>query len=429
MSDRDKDKKITCSFCGKDEDGAKEFVKGAGAIICDECIELCHDIIERKKNVVPVDKYQPRELPSPEEIHKKLDAHVIGQDDAKKVLSVAVYNHYKRLLFKEKAGSSNRVDIEKSNIMVIGPTGTGKTLLAKTLAKILDVPFAMADATSLTQAGYIGEDVEAILTRLLQKANFNVAKAERGIIYLDEIDKIGRKEGYSSWNRDVSGEGVQQALLKIIEGSEAVVPKDLGSKGASAGCVTMNTGNILFIVGGAFEALPEVVKKRLGKKAIGFGVEENGPKIENETDLLRFVTPQDLVRFGMMPEFIGRLPVICTLNELSRDTFRRILFEPQNALMRQFKELLWMDKVELSFTDQAIEAIIDRAQAEKTGARGLRAIIEKVLLDVMYRVPSRKYLDRYVVTQQEVVERLFDGKEQPTKGGDNPTPKLVEMGA
>ncbi len=423
----DKDKKITCSFCGKDEDGAKEFVKGAGAIICDECIELCHDIIERKKNVVPVDKYQPRELPTPEDIHKKLDQHVIGQDDAKKTLSVAVYNHYKRLLFKEKAGSSSRVDIEKSNILMIGPTGTGKTLLAKTLAKILDVPFAMADATSLTQAGYIGEDVEAILTRLLQKANFNVAKAERGIIYLDEIDKIGRKEGYSSWNRDVSGEGVQQALLKIIEGSEAVVPKDLGSKGASAGSVTMNTGNILFIVGGAFEALPDLIKKRMGKKAIGFDVKKDPKKIKDEPRVMKYVTPQDLVRFGMMPEFIGRLPVICTLEQLSRETFRRILFEPQNALIRQFKELLWMDKVELSFTDQAIEAMITQAQSEKTGARGLRAIIEKVLLDVMYRVPSRKYLDRYVVTHQEVIERLFDGQEKPEASQEG-NPKIAEAG-
>lgn len=420
MSERDK--KITCSFCGKDEDGAKEFVKGAGAIICDECIELCHDIIERKKNVVQVDKFPPRDLPTPEEIHQKLDQHVIGQDEAKKILSVAVYNHYKRLRFKEKGGNSSRVDIEKSNILMVGPTGTGKTLLAKTLAKILDVPFAMADSTSLTQAGYIGEDVEAILTRLLQKANFNVAKAERGIIYLDEIDKIGRKEGYSSWNRDVSGEGVQQALLKIIEGSEAVVPKDLGSKGASAGCVTMNTGNILFIVGGAFEALPETIKKRMGKKAIGFGSSEKGPSTEKDTDLLQFVTPQDLVSFGLMPEFIGRLPVICSLRELTRDTFRRILFEPQNALVRQYKELLWMDKVELSFTDQAIESIIDKALEEKTGARGLRSIIEKVLLEVMYQVPSRKYMDRYVVTKQEVVERLFDGTPRPLGGLDEISP-------
>ncbi len=418
MSDRDK--KITCSFCGKDEDGAKEFVKGAGAIICDECIELCHDIIERKKSVVPVDKYQPRELPTPEEIHRKLDQWVIGQDDAKKILSVAVYNHYKRLLFKEKAGSSSRVDIEKSNILMIGPTGTGKTLLAKTLARILDVPFAMADATSLTQAGYIGEDVEAILTRLLQKANFNVAKAERGIVYLDEVDKIARKEGYSSWNRDVSGEGVQQALLKIIEGAEAVVPKDLGSKGASAGCVTMNTGNILFICGGAFEGLADTVKKRLGKKAIGFGVNEQGPEIKVDSDLLRYAIPQDMVKFGMMPEFVGRLPVICALRELDASTFRRILFEPQNALIRQFKELLWMDKVELSFTDQAVDAIIERAMCEKTGARGLRSILEKVMLDIMYRIPSRKYLDRYVVTHQEVLERLADGSRPRAENEEPP---------
>ncbi len=397
-------KKVVCSFCGKGEDATREFFRGANATICDECVNLCQNIMERKRSAKPHKSVELKNILIPEEIHTALDKHVISQDYAKRVLSVAVYNHYKRVRFMDR-GEGN-VKLEKSNILLIGPTGTGKTLLARTLADVLDVPFAVADATSFTQAGYIGEDVEAILTRLLIAADNDVARAERGIVYLDEVDKLGRKEGYSSFNRDVSGEGVQQALLKIIEGTKAVVPKELGSKGGQAGHVSINTDHILFICGGSFEGLPKIIRRRLGGKVIGFG-QEDVAREEKDDDILERVLPEDLVGFGLMPELVGRLPVATNLRELTREDLKRILFEPENALIKQYKELMWIDKVELAFTDQAIDSIVERTMNEGTGARGLRSILERIMLDVMYRIPSQRSLDRYIVTHEEVNKKLM----------------------
>ena len=396
-------KKVVCSFCGKGEDATREFFRGANATICDECVNLCQNIMERKRSSKPHKSVELKNILIPEEIHAALDKHVISQNYAKRVLSVAVYNHYKRVRFMDR-GDGN-VKLEKSNILLIGPTGTGKTLLARTLADILDVPFAVADATSFTQAGYIGEDVEAILTRLLIAADNDVARAERGIVYLDEVDKLGRKEGYSSFNRDVSGEGVQQALLKIIEGTKAVVPKELGSKGGQAGHVSINTDHILFICGGSFEGLPKIIRRRLGGKVIGFG-QDDSSREEKDDDILERVLPEDLVGFGLMPELVGRLPVVTNLRELTREDLKRILFEPENALIKQYKELMWIDKVELAFTDQAIDTIVERTMNEGTGARGLRSILERIMLDVMYRIPSQRSLDRYIVTHEEVNKKL-----------------------
>lgn len=397
-------KKVVCSFCGQGEDTTREFFRGANATICDECISLCSNIIERKTSTKKKEKIEFKNILTPEEINNALNKHIISQDYAKKVLSVAVYNHYKRVRFMDRG--DGKVKLEKSNILVIGPTGTGKTLLAKTLANILDVPFSMADATSFTQAGYIGEDVEAILTRLLMAADGDVALAERGIVYIDEVDKLGRKSSSSSSHRDVSGEGVQQALLKIIEGTSAVVPKELGAKVGQTSNVTVNTEGILFICGGSFEGLSKVVRRRLGCNVIGFGNDDKDVP-EEDDEILQRILPEDLVSFGMMPELVGRLPVACSLCTLKAEDLKRILFEPENALVKQYKELIGIDNVELAFTDQAIDSIVERTMKEGTGARGLRSLLERIMLDVMYKIPSGDAIDRYIVSHQEVNEKLL----------------------
>ena len=397
-------KKVVCSFCGQGEDTTREFFRGANATICDECVTLCSNIMERKATSKQKEKIEFKNVMTPEEIHLALNRHIISQDYAKKVLSVAVYNHYKRVRFMERG--DGKVKLEKSNILVIGPTGTGKTLLAKTLADVLDVPFSMADATSFTQAGYIGEDVEAILTRLLMAADGDVALAERGIVYIDEVDKLGRKSSSSSSHRDVSGEGVQQALLKIIEGTKAVVPRELGSKVGQSSNVSMNTEGILFICGGSFEGLSKVVRRRLGCNVIGFGTDDKDVP-ENDDEILERILPEDLVNFGMMPELVGRLPVTCALSSLKADDLKRILFEPENALIKQYKELMGIDNVELAFTDKAIDSIVERTIKEGTGARGLRSLLERIMLDVMYKIPSGNSIDRYIVSHEEVNEKLL----------------------
>ena len=400
------EKNIKCSFCGKSQDNVKKIIAGPGVYICDECIKVCENILETDIYEEDDDTYTLAEdkLPTPEEIKAILDEYVIGQDDAKKTLSVAVYNHYKRINSEEEISDDN-VEIQKSNVLLLGPTGCGKTFLAQTLARILKVPFAIADATTLTEAGYVGEDVENILLKLIQAVDYNVEKAEKGIIYIDEIDKISRKSENPSITRDVSGEGVQQALLKIVEGTVASVPPQGGRKHPHQEFIQINTSNILFICGGAFEGLDKIIGERIGKKSMGFGAKVESVKEVDKYKIYEDLLPQDLLKFGLIPEFVGRLPIIATLRELDKDALIDIMTKPKNALVKQYKKLLSIDGVDLEFTQEALETIVDKAIERKTGARGLRSIMEETMRDVMYEIPSNPKIAKCTITKETVLKK------------------------
>ena len=403
MANKDSSQALKCSFCGKSQKQVIKLIAGPGVYICDECIELCVEIIEEEK-VEKLDSVPEEYLPLPKEINQSLNEFIIGQEEAKKTLSVAVYNHYKRI-YKGDAVDSD-LEIQKSTVLLLGPTGSGKTLLAQTLAKTLNVPFAIADATTLTEAGYVGEDVENILLTLIQAADYDIQRAEKGIIYIDEIDKITRKSDNPSITRDVSGEGVQQALLKILEGTTAQVPPQGGRKHPQQEYLQIDTTNVLFIVGGAFDGLDQIISKRLGENTIGFNTTINDVQDYKKEELFKFVEPKDLIKYGLIPEFIGRLPIATSVNELDKDALIEILTKPKNAITKQFVKMFQLDDIDLVFTDDSLEAMADLALTRKTGARGLRSILEKILLEQMYESPSRKDITKIIIDKENVLDDI-----------------------